>query len=159
MEDSQDNLMKQWMQTEMIMHRFHDINFRREGPKGAPHRGQGRILCIIKDNPGITQKDLCKKISMRQQSISELLKKLEKNNYISRCPSDKDKRTFRFFLTEEGKKLALPPAEVIKTMYQFFSCLSAEEQKNMADYLVRIRHNVEQTIEEKTLETNEMKKD
>lgn len=146
MSDLENPVLQQWVKIEVALHRFHDINFKRKGPMGAPQRGQGRLLHIIKKNPNITQKELCEKSGLRQQSVSEFLKKLENSGYISRTSSPCDKRVSTFNLTEEGEKLARPPVEVIQQLNSFLSCLNDEEQQNMCDYLKRIRYNIEKML-------------
>ncbi len=146
MSDLETPLLQQWIKLDMAIHRFHYINFKRNGPMGAPQLGQGRLLRIIKENPDITQKELCVKSGLRQQSVSEFLKKLENSNYISRTSSPYDKRVSIFNLTKEGEKLTRPPAEVISQLNSFLSCLNDEEQQNMCDYLQRIRYNIEKII-------------
>lgn len=141
-------LARQWLGLEAALYRFHHINFKRKGPMGAPQRGQGKLLCIIKGNPNITQKELCEKSGLRQQSVSEFLKKLENSNYISRTPSPSDKRVSIFNLTDEGEKFTRPPDEVVEQLNSFFSCLNEEEQQNMADYLQKIRYNIEKMLNE-----------
>lgn len=146
-------VLSQWIKLEMEIHRYHDINFKLMGPMGAPHRGQGRLMCIIGEHPNITQKQICQLCNMRQQSVSELLKKLEHNKYIVRSPSPSDKRISLFNLTEEGKKFASPPDEAIRSFNSFFSCLNEEEQKTMAEYLERIRCNIENMINNSKTQT------
>ena len=44
-------------------------------------------------------------LGIKQQSLNELLKKLEKSGYVKRKPSKEDKRVMIVCLTEEGKKV------------------------------------------------------
>ena len=74
MKESDNILVKQWMTLEMTMHRYCYQNFKKLGPMGNPERGQGKLLCLIRNNPGIPQKELSEISNMRQQSVSELLK-------------------------------------------------------------------------------------
>ena len=55
-----------------------------------PHRGQGRVLAILAENPEISQKKLSFLLDMRNQSLSELLAKLEKAGLITRVPSEEE---------------------------------------------------------------------
>ena len=61
------------------------------GPFADSTRGQGRILAMLKIQPEIATKDLAYLLGIRQQSLNELLNKLEKNSYVERRPSEKDK--------------------------------------------------------------------
>lgn len=97
-------------------------------------RGQGRILAMLKIQPEIATKDLAYLLGIRQQSLNELLNKLEKNSYVERRPSEKDRRVMVVHLTEKGKEAQEP-----ETNYQeFLGCLSPEELQQFGEYLDRI---------------------
>lgn len=97
-------------------------------------RGQGRILAMLKIQPEIATKDLAYLLGIRQQSLNELLNKLEKNSYVERRPSEKDRRVMVVHLTEKGKEAQEP-----ETNHQeFLGCLSPEELQQFGGYLDRI---------------------
>ena len=97
-------------------------------------RGQGRILAMLKIQPEIATKDLAYLLGIRQQSLNELLKKLEKNSYVERRPSEKDRRVMVVHLTEKGKEAQEPEANY----QEFLGCLSPEELQQCGEYLDRI---------------------
>lgn len=104
------------------------------GPFADATRGQGRILAMLKIQPEIATKDLAYLLGIRQQSLNELLNKLEKNSYVERRPSEKDRRVMVVHLTEKGKEAQEP-----ETNYQeFLGCLSPEELQQFGEYLDRI---------------------
>ena len=104
------------------------------GPFADATRGQGRILAMLKIQPEIATKDLAYLLGIRQQSLNELLNKLEKNSYVERRPSEKDRRVMVVHLTEKGKAAKEP-----ETNYQeFLGCLSPEELQQFGEYLDRI---------------------
>ena len=92
MKEMNHRLFKKLFHMEMLMHRYHACSFRSFGPFGNPLRGQGRILSVLKLKPQITQKELSYLLDMRQQSLSELLAKLEGKGLITRQPSEEDRR-------------------------------------------------------------------
>lgn len=69
--------------------------------------GQPKLLVLIKQNEGITQKELSEKNFVKPATITGMLNKLEANQLVTRIPDTFDKRVMRVYLTEEGKKLAL----------------------------------------------------
>ena len=97
-------------------------------------RGPGRILAMLKIQPEIATKDLAYLLGIRQQSLNELLKKLEKNSYVERRPSEKDRRVMVVHLTEKGKEAQEPEANY----QEFLGCLSPEELQQFGEYLDRI---------------------
>lgn len=113
-------------------------------------RGQGRVLkalSLVKDP--ISQKDLMEVLDMRQQSLAELLSKLEAKGYITRTPSPEDRRKQIVELTDEGRAAAdaVPDAD---PNIDFFDCLTDDEKANLEDYLTRLAESLEQKWEEET---------
>ena len=112
-----------------------------------PHRGQGRILAILKLQPEIGQKELGYLLDMSKQALAELLGKLEKNGYITRTQSERDRRSYIVKLTDSGRE-ALPdtnaPDAEIGEADAAFDCLNEEEQRNLTDYLSRIISTLEE---------------
>ena len=104
------------------------------GPFADPARGQGRILAMLKIQPEITTKDLAYLLGIRQQSLNELLNKLEKSGHVERKPSGTDRRVMVVHLTEKGKRVEQPEPDYKETL----SCLSPEELQQFGEYLDRI---------------------
>lgn len=117
-----------------LFHRYYHQNHMHHGPMGDPQRGQGRILAILKMQPEISQKDLSYLLDMRPQSLGEFLSKLEKNGYITRTPSETDRRVMNIKLTKEGSEIT----EQEFSYDKIFDCLGEEEQVNLSDYFNRI---------------------
>lgn len=119
----------QWLMKRHQM--FHQAEF---GPFADTTRGQGRILAMLKIQPEIATKELAYLLGIRQQSLNELLNKLEKNGYVERKPSEKDKRVMIVHLTEKGKQVQQPETDYEK----IFDCLLPNELEQLAQYLDRI---------------------
>ncbi len=117
-----------------LFHRYYHQNHMQHGPMADPQRGQGKILAILKKRPGISQKDLSYLLDMRPQSLGEFLAKLEKNEYITRTPSEIDHRVMNIKLTKKGSEIAKQEFSYDK----IFNCLSEEEQINLSNYFSRI---------------------
>jgi DNA-binding MarR family transcriptional regulator len=156
------DLMEQFLQFEVLLHRYHTNQFKNFGPLGNPHRGQGRVLSILKIKNEISQKELGYLLDMRNTSLGELLNKLEQNGYIERSPSTEDRRTSVIRLTPEGKKTADKIDDATNEREQLnldkvFNCLNKKEQSNLNSYLERIstelkRQLVEQGIDDPAFE-------
>lgn len=142
------DLMELFIRADALLHRYQGTYFRNFGPFASPHKGQGRVLSLLKLQPEITQKELGYLLDMRNQSLGELLGKLERNGYITRTPSEKDRRVMNIKLTEEGAKAAEQLDGKQEDVNQIFSCLSEEEQTVLSDYLERLIDALEKTFEE-----------
>lgn len=119
----------QWLMKRRQM--FHQAE---AGPFADATRGQGRVLAMLKIQPEIATKDLSYLLGIRQQSLNELLNKLEKSGYVERRPSQSDRRVMVVHLTEKGKTVQQPASDY----EEILGCLSQEELRQFGDYLDRI---------------------
>lgn len=105
----------------------HMIRFLFEG-KGS----QKRILIILSESGGMTQRELTERLGIKPGSASEVIKKLEHAGMIRRTHSDSDRRTTDITLTEEGNLAAKEAAGQRKSRHRdMFSCLSEEEKRTL----------------------------
>lgn len=127
------DLKEQFSRICRLLHTLH--HHREHGPWGDPHRGQGRVLALLKLHPEISQKELSYLLDIRQQSLGELLAKLEHKGYITRAISETDNRAFDIRLTEAGATAA---AGQDKESPDLFMDLTGEEQHTLSGYLDRV---------------------
>jgi len=145
--ENNNTLMEQFNKVGMLLLRYQHHGGRKQGPFVNPHRGQGRILAILKMQPEISQKDLSYLLDIRNQSLSELLTKLEKSGFITRTQSEIDRRVMDIELTEEGKVAAEQAEQQNEDTDQIFEILSEEERRNLSDYLNRFIAELEKQTE------------
>lgn len=69
-------------------------------------------MMILWEEEEITVKELSKKLYLNSGTLTPLLKKLEKKNYVRRQRSETDERNLIVSLTEEGKALREKALEV-----------------------------------------------
>ncbi len=141
-------LIEQLNKLVMLLHRGHWQQGRGHGPFANPHRGQGRVLALLKLRPQISQRELAYLLDMRNQSLSELLTKLEKAGFITRTPSEADRRVMDITLTAEGLAAADQAEKQKEGAESPFDCLTEEEQNNLSDYLTRLIEHLEKQVEE-----------
>ncbi|NLZ93688.1 MAG: MarR family transcriptional regulator [Firmicutes bacterium] len=145
------DLLNKFFWLQRLLGRFFQHKRMQHGPMGNIHRGQGRILALLKIKPEISQKELSNILDMRPQSLGELLEKLERNGYITREPSTKDHRIMNVKLTEAGKELSNQKIEQSFTE-DLFSRLNEEERSQLSVYLDRIIATLKEKFEEEGLE-------
>lgn len=104
--------------------------------------GQGRVLAVLKMQSDITTKDLSYILGIRQQSLNELIKKLEKSGYVERVPSKDDGRVLLVRLTEKGMNIP----DISYDYSGLFKGFSEEELDEFSDYLERIISSLEGEI-------------
>ena len=159
MSNIKKEVIVQFERMQALQHRYQARSFLNFGPGSNPNRGQGLVLRVLKMQPEISQKDLTYLLDMSKQSVAELLVKLEKSGYITREPSEEDRRTSNIKLTAEGCAVADEMDDTSQETGKAFDCLSDEEMKILSDFLGRIIKQLEELSgDENDLREQMMKK-
>lgn len=138
-------LMDQFFRVSRLMHHQHrQKNYLHQKES---FRGQGRVLILLYNHPGIHQKELSELLDIRPQSMGEVITKLERNGFIIRTPDDKDRRAMCIFLTPEGKEAAKFMDANIRDGVKVFDCLNEEEKNHLRQYLSRIINEIEKSAD------------
>lgn len=140
--DTYTELFEKLVRLQWLLQRQRMQGHAGRGPCADPTRGQGRVLAMLKLQPEISTKDLSYLLGIRQQSLNELLNKMEKSGYVERVPSEADRRVMMVRLTEKGR--AEEQADTDSP--GIFNCLSHEEQEAFGNYLDRIIAALEEQI-------------
>lgn len=128
-------LIEEFSETAKLLSKYQLWYYRKFGPSGDPHRGQGRVLKILKLQPEISQKELGYLLDMRNQSLGELLVKLEKSGAITREPSEEDRRSMNIRLTAVGAELVSSGGGKTDDAGEIFECLSTEDREKLREIL------------------------
>ena len=100
---------------------------------------QKRILILLLETAGMTQKELTARLGVQPGSASEVLNKLEQAGMILRTPSETDRRTMDIRLTPDGEAAAKEAsAKRAERHEQMFAVLSAEEKADLIALLEKI---------------------
>lgn len=106
---------------------------------GQARHAQGRILFILNEHEGLSQRELLDMLHIRSASLSELLFKLERNGLILRQRDEQDKRNFRLTLTESGRATLDEHRQHRQaTATRLFSALDETEREALATLLTRL---------------------
>jgi DNA-binding MarR family transcriptional regulator len=149
MNETKTLLTKQFLHAETLMRRYHIQKWSGAEAFRNPHRGQGRVLSILKLQPEMEQKEIGYLLDLSKQALAELLSKLEKAAYITRSQSEKDRRSYIIRLTDAGREAAAKVASEIADdngAGAGFDCLSEEEQRNLSGYLTRVITALEEKL-------------
>lgn len=103
----------------------------------------GEILNILfYENDGVPMNVLSSKIGKDKSTLTALIKKLEKYEFIEKCKSEKDSRSTIIKLTKKGEDLKPVFSKIsdklIATTYRGFQ---EEEKKILLELLEKIRGN------------------
>jgi DNA-binding MarR family transcriptional regulator len=106
---------------------------------GGRPSAQNRILLMLNESDGISQRDMTTLLQLRPQSVSETLSKLEAGGLVERRQNSRDKRVFNVFMTEEGKARA---QELVidrpDFAAMFLSALSPGEKRTLLELLMKL---------------------
>jgi DNA-binding MarR family transcriptional regulator len=80
-------------------------------------------------NPSLTE--LAERMGIAKASISVMIDRLEKNQFIYRVTSDSDRRTAHVHLTDEGKKAALLHTELHKRISELLTSEMTDSEKEI----------------------------
>jgi DNA-binding MarR family transcriptional regulator len=77
------------------------------------------VLLVLWENNSITVNEICKKLLLNTNTLTPMLKRMEKDNLITRVRSIEDERKVMISLTQKGdelsEKAALIPNKVIES--------------------------------------------
>jgi DNA-binding MarR family transcriptional regulator len=140
-----NELYEKLIQLQRLLQKQHIRGWARGGRLYDFARGQGRILAFLRLHDSVSTRDISYLLGMAVSSLNEMLAKLEKGGYITREPSEKDRRIMLVRLTEKGKTEELTDTP---EMGSIFACLTEEEQNTLDAYFDRIIAELEKKIEE-----------
>ena len=142
--EGKKNLTQSLLEMYHLMHRYHTFWYGRNFGGLDPWQGQGRILSALRRMHNISQKELGFILDIRPQSLGELLRKLEDNEYIRRYQSPNDKRALIVELLPKGEAFQQQKPEY----EELFIELSARERKELQASLEKISEQLNVLIEE-----------
>ena len=105
---------------------------------------QGRILHVLWENDGISNRELSKKSGLAMSSLTTMLERMEEKNLLIRkfCPTDK--RKILIFLTDYAKSLKSEYDEISDKMNEIsFEGISDEERLAFEATLEKVLYNFE----------------
>lgn len=108
------------------------------------HRSQTRLLSIISQNNGASQRDLAELMDIRPSSMTEMLLRMEQAGLITRKQDANDQRVMRIFLTEAGEKATEQSnTSTLDLTAALFNSLTTEEQTQMLLLIEKLSANLE----------------
>ena len=114
--------------------------------KGFPDfaSSHGNILFQLSVHEKMTMGDLAEKINRDKSTTTVLVRKLEKDGFITGDSDPADKRSRIIYLTEKGKQFNTIAQELSKELLETFYKDFSDEDKNIFfEMLLRIKKNFE----------------
>ena len=106
------------------------------------------VLKRLHDTDGLSQNELAFLTLRNKSSLTRLLSKMEKKNYILRKQSKEDKRINQVYLTKVGEETFKRSKPAIKEMIEIMEQnISDSEKIQMIKTLKKIQYNFDSDIE------------
>lgn len=107
------------------------------------------VLRVASQEPGITAKEILMQMDTDKATLSGVLARLERDNYIYRVKNEKDKRIQNIFVSEGSEKLCTEVSIIEKAcISDLISGITEEEAENFLAILDRFIENQVRKIEE-----------
>jgi DNA-binding MarR family transcriptional regulator len=142
-----DNSVGPWLGKTIDIINYHLLELFKENNLDIT-KEQMIVLKKLHDKDGISQNELALLIFRNKSSLTRLLSKMEKKNYILRKQSLEDKRINQVFLTEKGKDTYLKVKPIIKQMIDRLELnFSQTEKQQIIKTLKKIQSNFVSKVE------------
>lgn len=116
-------------------------------------RGQARILNLLMENGEMSQRRIQDIIDIKSGSLSELVRKMEAEELISREKDEADRRNITIKITSKGIECAKENSQMLKKQEQvMFNSLSEHEQEQLYTLLQKLIDDWNEKFAKKELE-------
>ena len=125
-----------------VLHRYGKIYFDRELAQKNIGSGQLSFLMVLSREDGINQEALTKNINVDKATTTRAVNKLIKEGYVKREIDQDDKRAYKIYLTQKGKKI-IPILKDISSKWTgiLLSGFSKKEEAQLFQMLERLAQN------------------
>lgn len=102
------------------------------------------IIRIISEKEEVIIKDILQIINVPKSTLTSMIDRLEKRNLITRTISNKDRRSYKLVLTEEGKLTQKEHINFEKEVYGkiMISLDTYEERETLLKLIKKITNNI-----------------
>lgn len=105
------------------------------------------VLMAIEDDEKLNIKKLSERVFLDSGTLTPLLKKLEKKNYVIRTREEQDERNLQISLTERGKDIQNVLSDISQSVFNEFNITQEETQNLVEDLQNFVTKNFDKTVE------------
>ena len=105
------------------------------------------VLMAIEDDEKLNIKKLGERVFLDSGTLTPLLKKLEKQNYVIRTREEQDERNLQISLTERGKDIQNVLSDISQSVFNEFNITQEETQNLVEDLQNFVTKNFDKTVE------------
>jgi DNA-binding MarR family transcriptional regulator len=113
------------------------------------HPGQEALLRLVSEEPGLSQKEIAKKLNIQPPTVAVSIRRLEKAGWLERGSDSDDKRISRVYISEAGSQLVKEINMTSKEIDNWvFKGISEAEMCLLKRILIQLIQNLRETIDE-----------
>lgn len=114
------------------------------------HGTMDSIILRVGKEPGISQDRIAKVICIDKSNVARKLAVLEKNGFVTRVTSEKDKRVLMVYPTEKATELRPKLSEKLRAFNEYVtSDLTDTEKELLAGILVKMRDRAMEYVQKR----------
>lgn len=95
------------------------------------HRGQGFVLMHLCHHDGIPQRQIAEAVHVSPATMTKMLQRMERDDWITRKRDPGDQRMVRVYLTEKAKTFRKEAQETFREMEEEIAAVYTEEEQAM----------------------------
>lgn len=100
------------------------------------HPGQTKLLLMLKNLNGLSQREICDKLNVKPSTITVMIQRMEKTDLIERKSDENDQRISRIFITEKGLEICKIVEDIHRDIEEECMLNFTEDETNMAKQLL-----------------------
>ena len=109
--------------------------------------GQFPVLLCLWEQDGLTQRELYERVKIEQATMSNTLKRMERDCLIYREPDPKDRRAMRIHLTGMARELEGKLTKGAKAVHKTaFDGIKKKERKQLMELMGHMSKNLEKAM-------------
>ena len=129
-----------WMGKVCRLHHAH-IHNTLEGM--GVYRGQPPLLFFLIENDGSTHRELAEFLHVTPATVSNMVKRMEKNGLVKRQSDPHDERISRVFITDQGRRSSEDIEQVFAQIEkEIVKGFTVEEAQQLKTFFLRIYENL-----------------
>ena len=108
------------------------------------HVGQEMVLIELFEKDGLRGGELAERLGVEPPTITKMLRRLERCDLVERRRDPNDARSFRVYLTDEGRSLEGPVSRCWDRIEdETLAGMSVEERRDFHRLLTKVRANLD----------------
>lgn len=133
---------------ELVIRFVHDLRMLSQRHPKYVMYGQGKIIRLLDQHPGVSQRELAELAALKPASLTETIERMERDGLVERQRDQRDHRIIRVKLTPLGQKRS---QQLAKEHQQFqkalLNSLSVEEKQALIQICQKLNTNLQALIE------------